>query len=161
MPLTYNYILNAAKEKKNLTTSQPLCHHRPLSWICTKYTHYKESEGRSLFSFLTKLCFDEHLLIKCKPRGYMLRQWLERDKWFELNPSLSCLWSDLTKDVPTATQWHSHSFFISWDKTEPRHTLMCPVMYTQTHTYTQWGYLDLHISLIIHNARAKGKYYGF
>lgn len=69
----------------------------------------------------------------------MLRQWLKRGESFQLNPSLSRLWSDLAEDVPTATQWHARSVFIRWDKTEPRHTLMS--CHVHTHTHSQDTYI--------------------
>lgn len=52
--------------------------------------------------------------------------------------------------VPTVTQKHTRSFFISQDEIEPQHTLMSHPVHTDivTHTNTHTGYLHTHTSQI-------------
>lgn len=69
-------------------------------------------------------------------------------RWFRLNPSLSCLWSDLAVYVPTVTQKHTHSFFISQDEIEPQNTLMSHLVHTHTHTHIRYLHTYTHTLLL-------------
>lgn len=72
-------------------------------------------------------------------------------RWFRLNPSLSCLWSDLAVYIPTVTQKHTRSFFISQDEIESQKTLMSHLVHTHArgHTHTQTIPSHSHITVIL------------